>query len=171
MIRPLTALAAALLCTACAPAATTAPASQPVTASATPSAAASLSAGGRSQAPGGTILPTSGIAWDEESKTEAADVATRAMADYARPGTDATQWANDFARWLTPQAAADYSTVDPANVPVSRVTGPATLAVDESNGYGVTVTVPTNIGPYVVQLLRSSKDSIWKVNRLTPPPS
>lgn len=169
MIRPLTALAAALLCTACAPAATTAPASQPVTASATPSAAASLSAGGRPQAPGGTVLPTSGIAWDEESKTEAADVATRAMADYARLGTDATQWANDFARWLTPQATADYSTVDPANVPVSRVTGPATLAVDESNGYGVTVTVPTNIGPYAVQLLRSSEDSTWKVNRLTPP--
>ncbi|MDT4865754.1 hypothetical protein FQZ97_1005770 [compost metagenome] len=93
------------------------------------------------------------------------------MADYARPGTDATQWANDFARWLTPQAAADYSTVDPANVPVSRVTGPATLAVDESNGYGVTVTVPTNIGPYAVQLLRSSRDATWKVNRLTPPPS
>jgi hypothetical protein len=91
------------------------------------------------------------------------------MADYARPGTEATQWANDFARWLTPQATADYSTVDPATIPVTRVTGPATLAVDESNGYGVTVTVPTDIGPYTLQLLRTSQDSIWKVNRLTPP--
>jgi hypothetical protein len=91
------------------------------------------------------------------------------MADYARPGTDAALWANDFARWLTPQATADYSTVDPANISVTRVTGPATLAVDESNGYGVTVTVPTDIGPYALQLLRTSKDSTWKVNRLTPP--
>ena len=47
--------------------------------------APSLSAGGRSQAPGGTVPPTSGIAWDEESKEEAAEVAARAMADYARP--------------------------------------------------------------------------------------
>jgi hypothetical protein len=91
------------------------------------------------------------------------------MADYARPQADAAQWANDFARWLTPQATADYSTVDPANIPVTRVTGPAVPAVDESNGYGVTVTVPTDIGPYAVQLLRSSQDSPWKVNRLTPP--
>ncbi len=169
MTRPLTALAAVLLCTACAAPAVTNPASPPTTASAGPSAPASLSAGGRSQAPGGTVPPTSGIAWDEESKTEAAKVATRAMADYARPKEEATQWANDFARWLTPQATADYSTVDPANIPVSRVTGPATLAVDESNGYGVTVTVPTDIGPYALQLLRTSKDSTWKVNRLTPP--
>ena len=61
--------------------------------------------------------------------------------------------------------------MDPANIPVTRVTGPATLAVDESNGYGVTVTVPTDIGPYALQLLRTSKDSTWKVNRLTPPAS
>jgi len=135
------------------------------------SVAPSLSAGGRSQAPGGTVPPTSGIAWDDESKTEAVAVATRAMADYARPGTDAALWANDFARWLTPQATADYSTVDPANISVTRVTGPASLAVDEFNGYGVTVTVPTDIGPYALQLLRISKDSTWKVNRLTPPAS
>ncbi|MBT2594054.1 hypothetical protein [Arthrobacter sp. ISL-72] len=167
----LAAIAAVLLCTACAPTAPTGPVSSSATASVSPTAPASLSAGGRSQAPDGTVPPTSGIAWDEESKTEAAGVASRAMADYARPGTEATRWANDFARWLTPQATADYSMVDPANVPVSRVTGPATLAVDESNGYGVTVTVPTDVGPYAVQLLRTSAESTWKVNRLTPPAS
>lgn len=172
MKRTLTALAAVLLCTACAPAAPTGggPERQPVPASpAVVSAAPSLSAVGRSQAPGGTAPPTSGIAWDDESRDEAATVAGRAMADYARPKEEATQWANDFARWLTPQATADYSTVDPANIPVTRVTGPATLAVDESNGYGVTVTVPTDIGPYALRLLRTSKNSTWKVNRLTPP--
>lgn len=172
MKRTLTTLATALLCTACAPTAPTGggPERQPVpTSPAVVSVAPSLSAGGRSQAPGGTVPPTSGIAWDDESKTEAIAVATRAMADFARPQAEATQWANDFARWLTPQATADYSTVDPANIPVSRVTGPATMAVDESNGYGVTVTLPTDIGPYAVQLLRTSKDSTWKVNRITPP--
>lgn len=166
-------LAAALLCTSCAPAATgpavTGPATPGPAASAGASVPASLSAGGRSQAPGGTSPAGSGIVWDEESKTEAAAVASRAMADFARPGTEAARWANDLARWLTPQATADYSTVDPATIPVSRVTGPAILTVDEANGYGVTVTVPTDAGPYAVQLLRTTKDSVWKVNRLTPP--
>ncbi|MBT1003973.1 hypothetical protein KIH31_15395 [Paenarthrobacter sp. DKR-5] len=165
----LTALAAILLCTGCASAATTRPASPSSTSSV--SSPASLSAGGRPQAPGGTVPASIGIAWDEQSRKDAATVASRAMADYARPGSDRTRWANDFARWLTPRATADYSTVDPANIPVSKVTGPATLRVDETNGYGVTAMVPTNAGTYTLQLLRTGRDAPWKVNRLAPPSS
>lgn len=179
MRRPLTILTAVLLCTSCAPAASTTPAAQPPTSQSmsqsptspagTTTAPASLSAGGHPQAPDGTFPPTLGISWDEPDKEAAADVAVQAMADFARPHTEETQWANDFARWLTPQATADYSAVDPANIPASRITGPAILTVDDANGYGVIATVPTDIGPYKVQLLRTSKDSPWKVNRLTPP--
>ena len=170
MKRPLTVLAAALLCTSCAPSAHTGPAPHTPTTS-TPAAPApvSLSAGGQPQAPGGTVPPTLGIAWDEDSKNGATELATKAMADFARPRTEATRWANDFARWLTPEAIVVYSAVDPANIPASRVTGPATLTVDDSNGYGVVATVPTDAGPYRVQLLRTSRDAPWKVNRLTPP--
>ena len=170
MKRPLAVLTAALLCTSCAPAAETH--SEPQASETPPSAASapvSLSAGGQPQAPGGTVPPTLGIAWNEDSKKAAAVVAVKAMADFARPKTEATRWANDFARWLTPQATAAYSAVDPANISATRVTGPATLDVDETNGYGVTATVPTDAGPYRVHLLRTSKDSPWKVNRLTPP--
>ncbi|MBT2520893.1 hypothetical protein [Arthrobacter sp. ISL-28] len=166
----LTVLAAALLCTSCAPAADTRSTPEtPGTHTAAASAPVSLSAGGQPQAPGGTVPPTLGIAWDEDSKKAAAGVASRAMADFARPASEATRWANDFARWLTPQATAAYSAVDPANIPAARVTGPATLDVDETNGYGVIATVPTDAGPYRVHLLRTSRDSPWKVNRLTPP--
>jgi hypothetical protein len=129
----------------------------------------SLSAGGQPQAPGGTVPPTLGITWDEDSKKAATDVAGHAMADYARPTIDAARWANDLARWLTPQATASYSAVDPATIPASKITGPATLDLDETNGYGVTATVPTNAGPYRIQLLRTSRDVPWKVHRLTPP--
>jgi hypothetical protein len=162
--------AAVLLCTACAPAANTTPA--PATsAAATASAPVSLSAGSGPQAPGGTVPATIGISWDQASKGAAVDTAQKAMSDFARPGVDDKQWANDLARWLTPQATADYSAVDPANVPATRVTGPATLTVDEANGYGVTVAVPTDGGTYTLQLLRTGKDAPWKVNRLTPPAS
>lgn len=161
-------IAVALLCAGCVPASNTTPAE---TQTASPSAPVSLSVDSGPQAPGGTVPPTIGISWDQASKDQAVDVAQKAMADFARPTVGDQQWANDLARWLTPQATADYSAVDPANIPASRVTGPATLTVDEANGYGVTATVPTNAGTYTLQLLRTGKDASWKVNRLTPPAS
>lgn len=161
-------IAVALLSAGCAPAANTTPAE---TQTASPSAPVSLSASSGPQAPGGTVPPTIGIGWDQTSKDQAVEVAQKAMADFARPTVGDQQWANDLARWLTPQATADYSAVDPANIPANRVTGPAKLTVDESNGYGVTATVPTNAGTYTLQLLRTGKDAPWKVNRLTPPAS
>jgi hypothetical protein len=169
---PLTLLAVALLCVSCAPAGntTTAPATS-ATARPTASVPVSLSANSGPQAPGGTAPATLGITWDQASKDEAVDVAGKAMADFARPAVEDKQWANDLARWLTPQATADYSAVDPANIPANRVTGPATLSVDETNGYGATAAVPTNAGTYTVQLLRTAKDAPWKINRLTPPAS
>lgn len=170
MKKPLALIAAvALLCAGCAPASNTTPA--PAETTATPSAPVSLSVDSGPQAPGGTVPPTIGISWDQVSKDQAVDVAQKAMADFARPSVEEKQWANDLARWLTPQATADYSAVDPANIPASRVIGPAKLTVDEANGYGVTATVPTNAGTYTLQLLRTGKDAPWKVNRLTPPTS
>ncbi|MEV7649070.1 hypothetical protein [Arthrobacter sp. NPDC089319] len=170
MKKSLTLVAVALLCAACAPATNTTPVPVPSTA-ATASAPVSLSAGSGPQAPEGTVPTTTGISWDQASKDAAVDVAEKAMADFARPGAEEKQWANDLARWLTPQATADYSAVDPANVPATRVTGPATLTVDEANGYGVMAAVPTDAGAYTVQLLRTGQKAPWKVNRLTPPAS
>ncbi|WP_253907901.1 hypothetical protein [Arthrobacter sp. H20] len=107
--------------------------------------------------------------WTPEDEDAAKQVAEDALADFARPDVEETQWANDFARWLTPDATTAYSAVDPANVPVTEVTGPATLDIDETNGFGVIATVPTDIGDYGVQLLRQGQDEPWKVNRLYPP--
>lgn len=170
MKKPLALTAVTLLCAACAPAANTTPVPATGTA-ATASATVSLSAGSGPQAPDGTVPATIGISWDQASKDAAVDTAQKAMADFTRPGVEDKQWANDLARWLTPQATADYSAVDSANVPATRVTGPATLTIDEGNGYGVMAAVPTDAGTYTLQLLRTSKDAAWKVNRLTPPTS
>ncbi|NUU31803.1 hypothetical protein [Arthrobacter sp. C9C5] len=169
MKKPLPLIAVALLCAACAPAASTG--TTPASSSSGSPAPVSLSANSGPQAPGGTVPATIGIAWDQASKDAAVDAAENAMTDFARPTLDETQWANDLARWLTPQATADYSSVDPSNIPASRVTGAATLSVDEANGYGTTAAVPTNAGTYTLQLLRTGKDAPWKVNRLTPPAS
>jgi hypothetical protein len=170
--KPVTLIGVALLCVSCAPAANTTTAPAASTSQPAASAPVSLSANSGPQAPGGTIPDTIGITWDQASKDQTMDVAENAMTDFARPAVEDKQWANDLARWLTPQATADYSAVeDPSNIPASRVTGAATLAVDETNGFGVMAAVPTNAGTYTVQLLRTGKDAPWKVNRLTPPAS
>jgi hypothetical protein len=166
--KPMSLTAVVLLCAACAPAANTTPAPATST-TATASAPVSLSAGSGPQAPGGTVPATIGITWDQPSRDAAIDVAEKATADFARPGVEEKQWANDLARWLTPQATADYSAVGPANVPATRVTGPARLTVDEANGYGVMAAVPTDAGTHTLQLLRTGQEAPWKVNRLTPP--
>ena len=167
MKRTLTALTALLLCTACAPTASTTPAeSAPSTSISAP---ATLSAGGKPQAPSGTAPATLGITWDEASKTAALDTATKAMTLYTRPTVTDKEWIQDLGQVLTAQATADYQYVDPANIPASKVTGPGQLKVDENNGFGCHVVFPTDAGDYDVQLLRSAADKPWQVNRFTPP--
>jgi hypothetical protein len=167
MKRALTALAAVLVCTACAPAANITPAEPSQSTSAT--APATLSAGGKSQAPGGTAPATLGIAWNEPSKAAALDTATKAMTLYARPAITDKVWIQELGQLLTPQAAADYQYVDPANIPANKITGAGQLKIDENNGFGCHVVFPTNAGEYDVQLLRSEADKPWQVNRFTPP--
>jgi hypothetical protein len=167
MKRALTALTALLVCTACAPTASTTPAEPSPSASAT--SGATLSAGGKPQAPGGTAPATLGIAWDEASKTAALDTATKAMTLYARPTVTDKQWIQELGQVLTAQATADYQYVDPANIPVTRITGPGQLNIDENNGFGCHVMFPTDAGDYDVQLLRSAANKPWQVNRFTPP--
>ena len=172
MKRPLTVLAAVLLCTACAPTASTGggPEKEPVSTSpAVTSVQPSLSAGGKSQAPGGTAPATLGIAWDEASKKAALDTATQAMTLYARPTVTDKVWIQELGQILTSQAVADYQYVDPANIPVKKITGPGQLKVDENNGFGCHVVFATDVGNYDVQLLRSAADKPWQVNRFTPP--
>jgi len=167
MKRTLTALTALLVCTACAPAASSTPAEPAPSTSTT--APATLSAGGKPQAPSGTAPATLGIAWDEASKTAALETATNAMTLYARPTVTDKQWIQELGQLLTAQATADYQYVDPANIPVSRITGTGQLRIDENNGFGCQVVFRTDAGDYDVQLLRSAADKPWQVNRFTPP--
>ena len=162
------AVAAVLLCSACF-SGDSSGASADETASQEPSSTytPTLSAGDGPQAPD-TDVPTN-PKWLPQDEEAAKEVAVNALNDFARPEMEEIQWANDFARWLTPEATTAYSAVDPANVPVTEVTGPAVLDIDDTNGFGVMATVPTDVGDYGVQLIRQGQDEPWKVNRLFPP--
>lgn len=117
---------------------------------------------------GETTGPRAVPTWDQPSRTAAADAATTAMTAFARPSLDYATWWGELEPLLSADAAQDYAYVDPANIPATQVTGPATLA-DETSAYVARVIVPTDVGDYVVVLSRSDGAAAWLVTRLTPP--
>ena len=168
-----TAAAAALLAlalTGCAasPAGSTAHPDVSASAAPTGSASVSLSAGDRPQAPGGTSPATLGVAWDGASRAAALDVATRAMTLYARPEVSAQAWIADLRPLLTPQAAQDYTDVDPSTIAIASFR-PGELIVDEANGYSAKARFGSPAGPYDVALHRNGADQPWKVVRFNVP--
>lgn len=128
----------------------------------------SLSAGDNPQAPGGTAPATLGLAWNEASKAAALEVATRAMTLYARPGVNAQAWITDLRPLLTPQAAQDYTDVDPSMIGISSF-GAGQLVVDEANGYAASVRFGSPAGAYEVVLHRDGAGQPWKVVRFNVP--
>lgn len=113
--------------------------------------------------PGGTT----GFAWDDRTRAQAVDVATRAMTAFARPQLSQSQWWDGIAPYLTFTASAAYSTVNVHNIPASAVIGPARL-VDTSVDMLAIVEIPTNAGTYAVLLQKLSADKPWLVERITP---
>ncbi len=163
-------LALALTGCAAAPAASTAYPDVSPSAAPTGSASVSLSAGDRPQAPGGTSPAALGVAWDTASKTAALDLATRAMTLYARPEVSAQAWIADLRALLTPQAAQDYTDVDPSTIAITSF-GPGELIVDQANGYAAKARFGSPAGPYGVALHRNGADQAWKVVRFNVPGS
>jgi hypothetical protein len=105
---------------------------------------------------------------DESSAAAAVDLAEQAMAAFARPTVDASTWFNELAPLLTSDSRSTYYGTDPAEVPARAVTGPG--RADESpSAYLAYVTVPTDVGDYLVLLSREGGDTGWLVESLTPP--
>ncbi|MFF2832356.1 hypothetical protein ACFVSK_11395 [Cellulosimicrobium cellulans] len=106
-------------------------------------------------------------AWDDASRDSALEAAQAAMTAFARPDLDYDAWWVGLEPLLTQQAGLDYAYVDPANVPATAVTGPATLA-EETSAYVATVEVPTDVGLYAVVLTRQDADAPWLTARISP---
>jgi hypothetical protein len=105
--------------------------------------------------------------WDDASRDSALEAAQAAMTAFARPDLDHDAWWAGLEPLLTQQAALDYAYVDPATVPATAVTGPATLA-EETSAYVATVEVPTDAGLYTVVLTRQDADAPWLTVRIGP---
>lgn len=87
---------------------------------------------------------------------------------FARPDVPAGTWWEDLEPYLSPAAQEAYYATDPANVPVTKVTGDVEL-VDASNELVAIAHLPTDHGLYAVTLSRSPERPAWAVERITPP--
>ncbi len=113
--------------------------------------------------------PTPGrLGLDEASRDLALALAEQALALYARPGVPLYQWWDDLEPLLSAQGVLAYSTVDPGNIPVRAVTGDASLAGWDTPEVA-RVTVPTDVGGYLVVVSRADTDPVWRVERFIAP--
>ena len=140
-----------------------------------PASSTSRSAGASMSAPvvwsdGTTSEPlTAGrLGLDEQSREAALARAEEAMVLYARPDVPFDVWWADLLPLLSAQGASAYVTVDPVNIPVREVTGPAALP-GWNTPEVARVSVPTDVGAYLVILSRTDLDSVWRVERFVAP--
>jgi len=117
---------------------------------------------------GGTLDPQPAPPWDAQQEVAAIAAAEKALATFARPDLEPTEWWAALAPLLTSTAQQDYQYVDPANIPAHRVTGAGTI-VDDSSRYAVFVRVPSDAGMYTVVLTRQNGVAPWLAARFTPP--
>lgn len=69
---------------------------------------------------------------------------------------------------LSARGTAAYVTVDPARIPVRQVSGPAGLP-GWTTPEVARVSVPTDVGSYLVVVSRSDADPVWRVERFIAP--
>jgi len=116
---------------------------------------------------GETVEPQPAPEWDGASRAAAVKAADNVLRTFARPALDHKTWWGGLEPLLTPQAAADYSYVDPANIPALEVTGPGLIIIDTSP-YAATVEIPTTSARYHVVLIRAGAEAPWLASRIAP---
>lgn len=92
------------------------------------------------------------------------------MTAFARPtgAVDDAAWWAKVSAFMTAQAAADYEGIDPAQVPFTRLTGPAVVVPTDAPADLLTaVRVPTDVGDYVVEL--TTTEAGLQISRVVPP--
>lgn len=152
-----------------APITTTAPAPPSASRSVAPDVSPSVAQSGAVNDDTGEIVGAHPVpVWNDAAGKAATRAATTAMTAFARPHLGYDSWWAALEPLMTYQAAVDYAGTDPANVPASKVTGPA-VVTDATSVYLALVAVPTDVGRYTVLLVRTDGDSPWLVQRLEPP--
>lgn len=138
---------------------TTSPSPAPA-AAATSSTPAPMDGGGDTA---GGPYPT----WDQPAAQQAAAVAGQVMADFTATTRDPDAWFAALAVNLTDAAQQAHWGTDPTLVPAHAVLG--VQVVPGGSPFLATATVTTDVGPYVLALVRADGAAPWLVDSITPP--
>lgn len=111
----------------------------------------------------GDLLPTT----SPEAETAAAHAAQRVVETFGQPELTADAWMDAMYPVLSQKGATAYLGTDPANIPVTAVTGGPTVLTGLTATYAL-VEVPTNAGMYTVTLTREDAGSPWLAERIRP---
>lgn len=108
------------------------------------------------------------MVWDAEAETTVQRVAGKVMGLYARPDLPAGMWFSDLAPYLSPEYAEDAKYIDPARVPVRKVTDGPALSREAGNPSTVTASFSTDAGRWQIVLHRSGQHEPWLVTSIAP---
>ncbi|WP_028709595.1 hypothetical protein [Propionicicella superfundia] len=103
----------------------------------------------------------------DPDRREAAQRAGETLRLFARRDVTAEQWLADLAPYLTVEALETHRGTRPYKVPAMMVGDARVIPTDSA--YVARVQVSTSIGAYLLTLVRTSADPVWRVASITPP--
>ncbi|WP_431230749.1 hypothetical protein [Paenarthrobacter nicotinovorans] len=160
------ALVAALSVSACASTAGTDPATESTPTLTTGQAGQDAEAGHDHGAEEHYGIPE--VTWDAAAEKSVKDTAAKVMGLFARPDVPEATWFADLAPHLAPEYAEDAKYIDPARVPIRKITDGPAISRDAGNPMTVTATFATDAGRWRMLLHRSGQQQPWLVTAISP---
>ncbi|WP_217376135.1 hypothetical protein [Paenarthrobacter ureafaciens] len=108
------------------------------------------------------------VTWDAAAEKSVKDTASKVMGLFARPDVPEATWFADLAPHLAPEYAEDAKYIDPARVPIRKITDGPAISRDAGNPMTVTATFATDAGRWRVLLHRSGQQQPWLVTAISP---
>jgi hypothetical protein len=107
------------------------------------------------------------VTWDAAAENAVKDTAAKVMGLFARPDVTETTWFADLAPYLAPEYAEDAKYIDPARVPIRKITDGPAISREAGNPLTVTATFSTDAGRWRMLLHRSGQQHPWLVTAIS----
>ena len=108
------------------------------------------------------------VTWDQWAEKDARNQAWSAMNLFARPDVPAGTWFKELGPRLSPGYAKDAQFIDPARIPIRKITDGPALSRESGNPLTVTATFTTDAGRWRMLLHRTGQHQPWLVASITP---
>ncbi len=108
------------------------------------------------------------LALDADALAVAKKTAGEIMGTYTAQGKAKKEWFATLAPMLTTSYAQEAEYIDPARLPVRKITSGPEIKTEVSTGYQVRASFGTNAGEWVIILTRASETAPWLAANILP---